>query len=234
MGGSAQFRKKPQEKSGDNKQSQKKKGVIEENYTPIDTDFFSMDRNLYYTKHIYDSRKYPQEVHPEVRETATQSMSLMLGNNAKPTIVSTEELQELKREDGAIVLSRSANSFNSLNDFFVNDYTIQPAGRWGGSLYGEGIYFDYRDGQTAYGTKTITGVLSKKAKLITSDQIYDMHDKGEYTAADGTKVSGNFRKYNDGALALALGYDAISISNDYDDYFVLLNRSALITDGRVY
>lgn len=231
MGGNAQYRKKIATK--------KIQKSTEENYTPVNRNKFrnqSESSMLNYAKYQYDTRYYPKEVSPSRRSTQTQSMSLLLGNNAKPTIVSSEELARLKQEEGAIILSRSTKSVRSLKEFTDNDYTILPAGRWGEATYGEGIYFDSKDGNTGYGKCTITGVLSKNAKIVTNGQLEKMQQTGMYTTVDGKTITDNYvlSKSNTGALALALGYDAISLGDKYNDYFVLLNRSALITDGRVY
>ncbi len=223
MGGNAQYRKKKATKKS-----------TKENYAPIYIAYDNMDYVLN-TAQVMKPSHYPEQINPAKRATQAQTLSLMLGNNAKPTIVSSEELARLKQEEGAIILSRSTGSVSSLKDFTDNDYTVLPAGRWGGSAYGQGIYFDTLNGNTGYGDYTITGVLSKNAKIITTYQIEKMQQTGICETSDGRTIKLNTKqKDNEGALALALGYDAISISDEYNDYFVLLNRSALITDGRVY
>lgn len=231
MGGSVQFRKQSQEQSGAKKPSR-------ENYKPVDKhgylkkDNLTEDILLNHAKNNSRQVYYPPEVHRDVRKSETQSVSILLDNNAKPTVVSTEVFNHLKEESGAIVLSRSTMSDSSIRDYVDNNFTIQPAGRWDGSAYGEGIYFDRTDGPTGYGDHTLTCVLSKKAKIITSEEINEMRHTRNYVSADGKRVF--IKDYHDeGALALALGYDVISTESDGWGYYVVLNRSATITDGKI-
>lgn len=223
MGGGVQFRK-GNVKSG-------AKG----NYKPVRIDLTNMLDN--FEEAGLSTKNYPAQVHPEVRGTTTQAWSLLLDNNAKPTIVSTEELERMKKEKGAIVLSRSTESEESLLDFTDNDYTVQSAGRFNGSkVYGEGNYFTEMDGNTCYGRFTLTGVLDKNAKVITTNELHEW-SAGKYKTANGQPVRerdlvDELSTADLGTTALALGYDAIKVSGT--NIWVILNRSAVKTDRKIY
>ena len=162
------------------------------------------------------------------------------GFDGEPLLVGSDEFKKLAEsaKDGGLVMQRAygAPTQEVLDAYrealYGGEFYVDCSG---GHMYGRGMYASYADGTepTEFMQKTSekyakshgakvgyveTMTMDKSAKIITYDKLMDYwEDKS---------IPASLREGDDGALAAALGYDAIMVENAGE--IVVLNRTKLI------
>lgn len=162
------------------------------------------------------------------------------GFDGEPLLVGSDEFKKLAEsaKDGGLVMQRAygAPTQEVLDAYrealYGGEFYVDCSG---GHMYGRGMYASYADGTEptesmqktsekyakSHGAKVgyvETMTMDKSAKIITYDKLMDYwEDKS---------IPSSLREGDDGALAAALGYDAIMVENAGE--IVVLNRTKLI------
>ena len=161
------------------------------------------------------------------------------GFDGKPTVMSKEELTKYIQENGTMELFRGYGSddsgtLSSYSDGFKTGDMYISGDK--DSLYGAGIYTtntkrtanNYAsgmDGKSFNHSRIDRMTLRKDAKILSVNAF-----GGEPAEVDGYD-HGFSPSSSLGNYAAAKGYDAIQVERGPEKYLVIVNRTAVITDG---
>lgn len=178
----------------------------------------------------------------------TLKLSMMLGNNNPPRVVSDAEFKKIAKNSSFPVMYRGVGRTPDFDaKTIVDDFKYGDTTWIGGSAcyWGAGMYSSTREGYASYyGSKVITMIPDpQKAKVIEWDDLCDEAKKRgilkscNYTGGGDTKHADEMS-----VLALQLGYNIIKINGGnghrkgsssnpnghYGDFYNILDRSCLI------
>ena len=179
---------------------------------------------------IEDLPEYLQIGAGEEYGDMTQKLAYILNMNEKPQIMSHDDFIKYM-EDHNIpkesLLTRTVDYESALENFLTSDETY-IGGRIGNHVFGYGTYFGYSNGEGSreYGSYSLNAILSPNAKIFSREDYLKLpKEVQEYVNSIPTP-----RGYDNSAsiIAMITGCDAIRTP---DNSIVILNRSAIITDG---
>lgn len=161
-------------------------------------------------------------------ESRVQKVVHDLGLHDKPTVLDTKAFNKFMKDNNLgmkDLMTRSADNQNTFKAFMTSAYNY-IAGRKGGSVYGEGTYFDHSNGHnTNYGRWSMNAVLNPQtAKVVKYDDLWKIRQN--FSPALQKAVGSQ-----ESLIALAAGYNVIEVSNGYT---VILDRSAVVTEDRIF
>lgn len=157
-----------------------------------------------------------------------QKMILDMGLNAKPTVLSKSDFDNLAASTGAEVMYRGWSSADSKRRFTESDFTHIGTGR-----YGDGLYFGSASTASGYGSHTSRVMLSPTARVIDVNTLQSMMPGyGKLAAALRYSGTTGQRSYSndvggEAQWALKHGYNVI----DAGWCKCVLTRDALIVRG---
>ena len=215
----------------------------EENEEGYGSELLTTDETIEKAREIYESgvcddalEKYDQDGGQALRAATNKS----IGFDALPTVVSAKEFS--KASDGKNILYRGLKDSDSVTAAECKRqylYSDLWTGNSGGAVYGNGTYFGGdRSIADSYGTgSTIKAVIKDGANIVDYETIYSeyleaskvLKNKGleESQAENASKIMG-LGSDDVGSYAKIKGYDAIYVQEC--DYYVILNRGALIVE----
>ena len=165
-----------------------------------------------------------------------QKLSLKLGMNQKPTVVSESEFNRIQKQTCAEVFYRGWSSQNSAQRFLNSDLTHH-----GNGVYGDGIYFANNTGTArSYGSGAMTKMmLSPKAQVVDYYALQASMPSASTKLGRSLAYAGSMgqRSYgpNSGEAqwALKMGYNVIKVGSGSNPYYVALTRDAFIVSSKV-
>ena len=158
----------------------------------------------------------------------TQALVDALGWHDKPTVLDDDTFDKVARQSGAVVMHRGVHTEKSRNNTMYSD-----ASYMGDGVYGDGLYFSTKKrtassyaGGRGDGSNKMSAMLDmSKSKIVDYSDIrgeaFSLEVKSRYVNA----------MENTSLLAIKKGYNVIRCKNaggTGDDYYVVLDRSALI------
>jgi len=174
----------------------------------------------------------------------TQKMVYGLGLNETPQVVSDAQLQQMI-SSGAKPIYRSVDDITLPGNIRMTGTDMHDMLRsgdltyLGNGIYGDGLYFsDSLSGSKGYGSTTIRGVLSPKAKTISMQQLkseYDSFIKShpQTRKALGFAAQRGARINSYSQFALIRGYNVVTYTHyDGETYYNVIDRSALIVSDK--
>lgn len=154
--------------------------------------------------------------------SAAQKVAIDMGVYETPQVVSQEDFDKYVKESGAAVCYRGVKDIDSMtgeNMMFQMAYnTHEPY--YGDGIFGDGLYFSTRK-ETAEGyagrAAIATCAVRPDAKIL------------EYGSPEHEKAKKRVQTTDDSVAALCSGYDVIHKKmGGSEDYYVILNRAALV------
>lgn len=154
--------------------------------------------------------------------SAAQKVAIDMGAYETPQVVSQEDFDKYVKESGAAVCYRGVNDIDSMtgeNMMFQMAYNTQEP-YYGDGIFGDGLYFSTRK-ETAEGyagrAAIATCAVRPDAKIL------------EYGSPEHEKAKKRVQTTDDSVAALCSGYDVIHKKmGGSEDYYVILNRAALV------
>ena len=196
------------------------------------TQLYMQSRNVVMPNHLSDV------------SDETQRFVYMAGVNAKPLVLDKQSFDQYLKDNNiprSRIMSRSVGKADyvvngttmHLSPAQVNDYTRYGdlnyvGGKWGGRVYGAGLYFDMNGGRsTGYANgATMISVLSPTAKTITKSQLRSQTAQWSQSHPKFARAVGAFNNSNASIYALAQGYNVIK--SDLNNYHNVIDRSAMV------
>jgi len=182
-----------------------------------------------------DPKKYTHST----RDKVLQAIYKKQGYDAKPEKLSKKDFDaylKANKADGAKELFRFVGSKASADQFRDGSYHFAGDGIFGNGTYtGDHRWKRGNPRATAYGNNGIRMALKPGAKVITDYQLKKEHNKflNDPKIDSRDKITfGTPTRY-----AAGKGYDAVKVPKNENtsggtaDYFILLNRGAVIVDG---
>lgn len=154
--------------------------------------------------------------------SAAQKVAIDMGVYETPQVVSQEDFDKYVKESGAAVCYRGVKDIDSMtgeNMMFQMAYNTQEP-YYGDGIFGDGLYFSTRK-ETAEGyagrAAIATCAVRPDAKIL------------EYGSPEHEKAKKRVQTTDDSVAALCSGYDVIHKKmGGNEDYYVILNRAALV------
>lgn len=154
--------------------------------------------------------------------SAAQKVAIDMGVYETPQVVSQEDFDKYVKESGAAVCYRGVKDIDSMtgeNMMFKMAYNTQEP-YYGDGIFGDGLYFSTRK-ETAEGyagrAAIATCAVRPDAKIL------------EYGSPEHEKAKKRVQTTDDSVAALCSGYDVIHKKmGGNEDYYVILNRAALV------
>lgn len=154
--------------------------------------------------------------------SAAQKVAIDMGVYETPQVVSQEDFDKYVKESGAAVCYRGVKDIDSMtgeNMMFQMAYNTQEP-YYGDGIFGDGLYFSTRN-ETAEGyagrAAIATCAVRPDAKIL------------EYGSPEHEKAKKRVQTTDDSVAALCSGYDVIHKKmGGNEDYYVILNRAALV------
>lgn len=154
--------------------------------------------------------------------SAAQKVAIDMGIYETPQVVSREDFDKYVKESGAPVCYRGVEDIDSMtgeNMQFQMAYNTQEP-YFGDGIYGDGLYFSTRkDTAECYAGRAAVATCAVRpdAKIL------------EYDSDERKKALKMVQTTDDAVAALCAGYDVIHKKmSDREDYYVILNRAALV------
>ena len=154
--------------------------------------------------------------------SAAQKVAIDMGVYETPQIVSQEDFDKYVKESGAAVCYRGVKDIDSMigeNMMFQMAYNTQEP-YYGDGIFGDGLYFSTRkETAEAYAGRAAiaTCAVRPDAKIL------------EYGSPEHEKAKKRVQTTDDSVAALCSGYDVIHKKmGGSEDYYVILNRAALV------
>lgn len=154
--------------------------------------------------------------------SAAQKVAIDMGVYETPQVVSQDDFDKYVKESGAAVCYRGVKDIDSMtgeNMMFQMAYNTQEP-YYGDGIFGDGLYFSTRK-ETAEGyagrAAIATCAVRPDAKIL------------EYGSPEHEKAKKRVQTTDDSVAALCSGYDVIHKKmGGNEDYYVILNRAALV------
>lgn len=154
--------------------------------------------------------------------SAAQKVAIDMGVYETPQVVSQEDFDKYVKESGAAVCYRGVKDIDSMtgeNMMFQMAYNTQEP-YYGDGIFGDGLYFSTRK-ETAEGyagrAAIATCAVRPDSKIL------------EYGSPEHEKAKKRVQTTDDSVAALCSGYDVIHKKmGGNEDYYVILNRAALV------
>ena len=154
--------------------------------------------------------------------SAAQKVAIDMGVYETPQVVSREDFDKYVADSGAVVCYRGVKDIDSMtgeNMQFQMAYNTQEP-YFGDGIFGDGLYFSTRkDTAESYAGRAeiSTCAVRPDAKIL------------EYGSPEHAKAKKRVQTTDDSVAALCSGYDVIHKKQGSDeDYYVILNRAALV------
>lgn len=154
--------------------------------------------------------------------SAAQKIAIDMGVCETPQVVSREDFDKYVKDSGAVVCYRGVKDIDSMtgeNMQFQMAYNTQEP-YFGDGIFGDGLYFSTRkDTAESYAGRAeiSTCAVRPDAKIL------------EYGSPEHDKAKKRVQTTDDSVAALCSGYDVIHKKQGSDeDYYVILNRAALV------
>ena len=154
--------------------------------------------------------------------SAAQKVALDLGMYETPQVVSKADFDKYVEESGAPVCYRGVVDIDSMtgeNMQFQMAYNTQEP-YFGDGIFGDGLYFSTRkDTAESYAGRAAVATCAVRpdAKIL------------EYGSDEHTKAMNRVETKDDSVAAMCAGYDVIHKKmSDREEYYVILNRAALV------
>lgn len=154
--------------------------------------------------------------------SAAQKVAIDMAVCETPQIVSREDFDKYVKDSGAVVCYRGVKDIDSMtgeNMQFQMAYNTQEP-YYGDGIFGDGLYFSTRKdtAESFAGRAEIsTCAVRPDAKIL------------EYGSPEHEKAKKRVQTTDDSVAALCSGYDVIHKKQGSDeDYYVILNRAALV------
>ena len=154
--------------------------------------------------------------------SAAQKVAIDMGVCETPQVVSREDFDKYVKDSGAVVCYRGVKDIDSMtgeNMQFQMAYNTQEP-YFGDGIFGDGLYFSTRkDTAESYAGRAeiSTCAVRPDAKIL------------EYGSPEHDKAKKRVQTTDDSVAALCSGYDVIHKKQGSDeDYYVILNRAALV------
>ena len=154
--------------------------------------------------------------------SAAQKVAIDMGVYETPQVVSQDDFDKYVKESGAAVCYRGVKDIDSMtgeNMMFQMAYNTQEP-YYGDGIFGDGLYFSTRK-ETAEGyagrAAIATCAVRPDSKIL------------EYGSPEHEKAKKRVQTTDDSVAALCSGYDVIHKKmGGNEDYYVILNRAALV------
>lgn len=154
--------------------------------------------------------------------SAAQKVAIDMAVCETPQVVSREDFDKYVKDSGAVVCYRGVKDIDSMtgeNMQFQMAYNTQEP-YFGDGIFGDGLYFSTRkDTAESYAGRAeiSTCAVRPDAKIL------------EYGSPEHDKAMKRVQTADDSVAALCSGYDVIhkKLGSD-EDYYVILNRAALV------
>lgn len=154
--------------------------------------------------------------------SAAQKVAIDMAVCETPQVVSREDFDKYVKDSGAVVCYRGVKDIDSMtgeNMQFQMAYNTQEP-YFGDGIFGDGLYFSTRkDTAESYAGRAeiSTCAVRPDAKIL------------EYGSPEHDKAKKRVQTTDDSVAALCSGYDVIHKKQGNDeDYYVILNRAALV------
>jgi phage-related protein (TIGR01555 family) len=154
--------------------------------------------------------------------SAAQKVAIDMAVCETPQVVSREDFDKYVKDSGAVVCYRGVKDIDSMtgeNMQFQMAYNTQEP-YFGDGIFGDGLYFSTRkDTAESYAGRAeiSTCAVRPDAKIL------------EYGSPEHDKAKKRVQTTDDSVAALCSGYDVIHKKQGSDeDYYVILNRAALV------
>ena len=154
--------------------------------------------------------------------SAAQKVAIDMAVCETPQVVSRDDFDKYVKDSGAVVCYRGVKDIDSMtgeNMQFQMAYNTQEP-YFGDGIYGDGLYFSTRkDTAESYAGRAeiATCAVRPDAKVL------------EYGSPEHDKAKKRVQTTDDSVAALCSGYDVIhKKQGSNEDYYVILNRAALV------
>lgn len=154
--------------------------------------------------------------------SAAQKVAIDMAVCETPQVVSREDFDKYVKDSGAVVCYRGVKDIDSMtgeNMQFQMAYNTQEP-YFGDGIFGDGLYFSTRkDTAESYAGRAeiSTCAVRPDAKIL------------EYGSPEHDKAKKRVQTTDDSVAALCSGYDVIhKKQGSNEDYYVILNRAALV------
>ena len=154
--------------------------------------------------------------------SAAQKVAIDMAVCETPQVVSREDFDKYVKDSGAVVCYRGVKDIDSMtgeNMQFQMAYNTQEP-YFGDGIFGDGLYFSTRkDTAESYAGRAeiSTCAVRPDAKIL------------EYGSPEHDKAKKRVQTMDDSVAALCSGYDVIhKKQGSNEDYYVILNRAALV------
>lgn len=154
--------------------------------------------------------------------SAAQKVAIDMGVYETPQVVSRDDFDQYVKSSGAVVCYRGVKDIDSMtgeNMQFQMAYNTQEP-YFGDGIFGDGLYFSTRkDTAESYAGRAeiATCAVRPDAKIL------------EYGSPEHDKAKKRAQTTDDSVAALCSGYDVIhKKQGSNEDYYVILNRAALV------